>query len=133
MRTILCLALTLGFAANAADPAVPADAPADTGRAELLQAVNRIDARLDALDQRLTRLESKVLVPAAVPTAEQSIPVYKRWYVWAGAATVVAVVTTGIVVATSSKSGPAGPALTANQVCGGPCTGSISSPSLARF
>lgn len=55
------------------------------------------------------------------PEVGASQPWFKRWYVWAGVG-VVAAAAAGAVVAT--QSGSTTP-LTADQVCGGPCDGTI--------
>jgi hypothetical protein len=57
-----------------------------------------------------------------VPAVSESQPWFKRWYVWAGVGAVVTAAAVGTVMATQNG---AGPALTREDVCGGPCDGSI--------
>lgn len=67
------------------------------------------------------------LTPESETTQEvqPSRPLYKRWYFWAGVGAVVAAGVVGTVAMTQSS--PATP-LTPTQVCGGPCDGTINSP-----
>jgi hypothetical protein len=83
-----------------------------------------------AVAARSDRPEETRLAPTAVPTQvplveEESPPVYKRWYVWAGAAAVVAAaVVASVAVVRSNSYGPPSP----STVCQGACAGVINSP-----
>jgi hypothetical protein len=62
------------------------------------------------------------------PEVSEDRPWFKRWYVWAGVGAVVAAAAAGTVVATQ---GGAAKPLTPDQVCGGPCDGTLNG--LVRF
>jgi hypothetical protein len=76
------------------------------------------------------RPEESHLLPTEVHSEvplveEESPPVYKRWYVWAGAVVVVAAaVAASAVVVHNNSYGPP----TNSTVCGGNCSGTINSP-----
>lgn len=64
-------------------------------------------------DESVTQ-ENEVTTTTEEEEVSEDVPVYKRWYVWAGAGAVAAGVVTGIVVANSSG----GKTLSESQICG---------------
>lgn len=65
--------------------------------------------------------------PEEPAIASTDRPWYKRWYVWAGVGAAVAAAAAGTVMATQPSSKPLSP----DQVCGGPCDGTLNG--IVRF